>query len=290
MYLYDSLRRTGKGISEHKGLFLIILALQLALLLSLGFIGLSYQVKFFQDAQVIMTTIQGANFDAEQIKAGAPFLENFNELYQSYRSLIVNVIYFCGWMAFMFLLPQALLWILVQQLLMEKHSWKNMLLSWGKMWLKYTATAIVLFTPFLIAGYYFLRSLFTLGLEPESFGKILQWVLIFGGVIYYFFMAAEAVMHEHSWKEFCKKWYMVSIRKIYLTLPVLLINIMLIALGVYLMWLVLFGSENFFMIIVLSIVMLVILVLTKIFWCACLREIAGEHGKEHGKEHEKSHH
>ena len=46
---------------------------------SLALSSVNYQVKIFKDLEKIVGPLENANYDAESIKAGEPFMENVYE-------------------------------------------------------------------------------------------------------------------------------------------------------------------------------------------------------------------
>ncbi len=270
MYLIKSLRRTVKCILEHKILFVALFFLQLVLLVGIFSVSLFYQLKIYQEAQVIFGSFQNANFNADEIKAGANFLPEINSLVNAYQALIGYVIALVLWLSGLYLIVNGVLWVGTNYLVVPTG-----LKSLAKQWLKFVLTSAILILPFFVLGYYLLKMFLMLEGDTNLFGIMLQIISYVLLVVYYFLLVALASMREDYWKLFFKRIYTLSLKKIFKTLSVLIINALLIAtagFGVYY-----FSSEDTFGLMVLaSAVLVIILVLARLFWVATLEEIANE--------------
>ncbi len=273
MYLTKGLQRTIKSISEHKVFFIVLFLLQLALLVGIFGVSLFYQLKIYQEAQVIFSSFQNANFNAEEIKAGADFLPEINSLVNAYQALIRYVITLVLWLSGLYLVINGALWVGTNYLVAPVGL--NRLKSLAKQWLKFILTSAILILPFFVLGYYLLKTFLMLDGDTNLFGLVLQIISYVFLVVYYFLLVALASIREYYWKIFFKRIYSVSLKKIFKTWSVLIINLILIAAacaGVYYS-----STEDMFGLMVLaSAALVMILILTRLFWVATLEEIANE--------------
>jgi len=179
-YLSKGLFNTKEAIRHHKLLLTILVVLQLLFFLSLGYLTITYQVQIFQNVEVVTNSLQQANFDADKIKAGEPFLENLGAVYESYNNIIQSLTLFSIWMAGLFLIYQAGLWIGTHYLLKRREQnfpgqerWgsrlKNSLTVAAKEWIKYLAASVVLLVPFLAISYFLFKNLVLTELDMDLF-------------------------------------------------------------------------------------------------------------------------
>lgn len=268
-YLKKGFQETIKAIKKHKTLFLILFILQLVLLASFGTVGYVYQIKILENVQNIVVPLQEMQTDQASLEAGQLFGPEIMEVYQSYQTLIKDIIYFLLWLAGLFLILNGVVWILAHKLVGRLKSWQ----ARTQARLKFTAASVVIMGPLLVASYYIVRSLVGLEMDMESFStavKIISYVILAG---YYLLLVSFAFIHLNSWKQFVKKFFKAGIVEIHLTVPVLVINFALIVGNVYLLYYLLTYHQSFALVILSTVLLVLILVLTKLFWISCLEEI-----------------
>ena len=264
-FLKRGFQSTINVIKKNKGIFVSLIALQLLLIILLIFVSINYQVKIIENARNVIEPLQGANFDPESIKEGQPFMEDIVPIYKGYKSMMKYIWYYVAWLAGIFVFLNGSIWILTQRLFGKKN--------YFKLSLKFLSTSFLLLVPFFITAYLSLKWFLGLQLEVENFSFILQIVFWAFFVLYYFILVACAFIDISSWKSFSKKIYSVGIKRIYYTLIVLFINLVLIFIGLYSIYLT-SNEEALFPLMILAATFLVlIIVLTRIFWIACLKEI-----------------
>ncbi|MBI2146701.1 hypothetical protein HYU22_05150 [Candidatus Woesearchaeota archaeon] len=264
-FLVQGWKQLVQGIKHHPGLLLGIFFLQAVLIGSIAIVGVTYQVKILENARNIIEPLQNANFNAESIQQGAPFLDNMQGIYQNYQSLIKNLMDLAAWLIGIFLILNGLLWGLSHRVL----GFKGFFASWGK----YMVASVAIIGPFTIISYYALRGLLNLESDPSSIisnGKMLAYVAI---GIYYFLLAAFACINAASWKQFVLSFFRVSITRIYKTIIGLLINGVILGGSLYLIYYAM-NALPFAMVVISGILFLVLLVLTRLFWIASLQQIA----------------
>ncbi len=254
-FLAQGWKDTIAGIRQHLGLVLIILLLQIVLVAAVAVVGVTYQVKILENAKNIIEPLQNANFNADSLQQGQPFLNDFQSVYVNYQSLIKNLIALGGWLTGIFLIINGWLWGLSHRLLGGK--------GFLTIWAKYIVASIVLLGPFLGVTYYVLRGLLNLESDPLSAispGKILAYL---GLAAYYFLLVAFASIGAPTWKQFIKSFFRAGITRIYKTIVVLLINLVLLGGNLYLIY---YAMNNlpFAMVVTLSLLFFVVIVLTRL--------------------------
>ena len=95
--------------------------------------------------------------------------------------------------------------------------------------------------------------------------------LLFG--LYYIILAAFALSYKRSWRKFADVVYETSIKNILRSLSVLLINLALLSILGYFVYYTVIYNESFFLLTLSSILFIIGLVVTRIFWIASLRQI-----------------
>lgn len=269
-YLIKGWSRTFQAVKKHKLLFLSLLILQLFFLLSLGSLAYIYQVKIIENVQKIIEPLENAEFDAENLEAGQVFGPEILQVYQSYQALVRDIINFLLWLAGLFLIVNGAVWLLSHQLLGRLKSGRE----WARAELKFAAAVLVLLGPLFVAGYYILSAMVGLETEMEQFisaAKIVSYVLLAG---YYLLLASFAFMHLDSWKSFVKKFFKAAVAELHLTILVLAINSALIFGSLYLIYYAMNSLQNFPLVVASSLLLVIVAVLSRLFWISCLEEIA----------------
>ena len=275
-YLKRGLRRTFASIKDHKILFGIVFLLQLLFLVSFLSVAIYYQVKLLEDASGIIEPLEKANYNAEMIQEGAPFTEDYLRVFNSYNSMVQNLKEFVIALLLLFFFVNGAIWMLSHWLLEEKIHWKQKPKKACQFFLKMAASAAALLVPFLIPSYYLLSRFIRIS---GSFSKVVLAIEILlgaGAVLYYLFIVSLAAADIASWKRFARRWLDLSFRKIAKTAPALL----LVALAFFLSSLLLYAAINygrsFLLLAAAGIAEISVLVLTRIFFIACLQEIGHE--------------
>lgn len=277
-YLYRGLQDAAKSIREHKILFIVLILLQIGLIAALAYITITYQVKILTTAQQIIEPLQNANYDAESIQQGKEFMSQIAGIYQAYRTLIQQVLYLAAWWLGLFLIVNGALWVLSHQM-REGFSWKKA----GKQWIKYGVATLILLGPFLLVIYFILKGVMKAQVDPDKFGEMLKYLLYSFAIIYYLMANAFASLNAASWKEFVRYFFTTAIRKIHRTLPVLIINLALLSGTVYLIYYFMEINPNFALMMAASAILMILLILTRLYWITCLRELIHHKSPDHEK-------
>lgn len=285
--LKNGFRKTIRAVAEHKKVFILLIVLQAIILAMFGFVFINYQLKIFADIDGITMPLAQANYNETSIQQGMPFMEDLVTVIKSYSSMIQHVLEMALWISGIFVFVNGALWLLSHWMVEEKAEGKKPIIFYLKkylnQWLKFLAAFLVIVLPFAIWGYLLFKLFFTLDVSPDSnqfqlFFQILPYLMM---MAYYFLLAAFAMMNIVSWKMFVKKWFEVSVKKIYWTLIILLINLILIFIGLGSISLVMSYESTQSLLFVLTPILLLILVLTRIFWIVCLHELVRDDEKSH---------
>lgn len=271
-HLKKGLINAFRAIKKRKLTFTALILLQIIFIALFIFISLTYQIKVFKNAQGIMEPLQNANYDAESIKEGQPLTNDVMQIYKSYKSMIQNLTEMILWLFLAFILINGSIWILTHQLLERKKSLRKT----AEAGLKFVVSSLVLIVPYAIIGYFLLKTLLKAGVATDSFAWIVRILAYLFLVTYYFLLAAFAFIDVKSWKVFLRRIFFVSIKKIHHTLLVLLINLILILIGLYLVYLSM-NTQTLILMILTVLLFVVVLVLTRIYWVACLKEISRDY-------------
>lgn len=257
---------------EQKRLVLVLIVVQVFFLALLLYTAITYQVKIFTNVRDIIEPLQNANYDAQSIQQGKPFTTEILGVYKNYRTLITNLIQAVLWIGVLFLILNGGIWILSHYIINKERSWRN----GGKQWLKYAASTIIIYGPGFIGGYYLLKIIVSTEVAVDSFSFITKTIVYVLLGVYYFLLVAFALLPVPSWKLFFKLFFQCAIKKIHYTFLILLFNASLLALSIYGIYYVINTSQSFSLLLITSILFLIVLVFTRLWWIACIQELLHE--------------
>ncbi len=301
VYIKKGLKRTLCSIRAHKLMFILLIILQVIFLVAFFSISINYNIKILNDnlqilnhTNEITAPLQNLNYNLNSAEDARPLMKQMLSVYKNYRSMIKNVIYYLLWLTGLFMIINGTLWVLTHQLLRDGQTKDSQIKDnqtkkgkegeLGKLGLdreliqkglKFVILTLILFGPIMIFIYYILSSLLKLEILISSFTNMIKIMSYLFLILYYFFLVGSAFVNVKSWKKFLKIFYIIAIKKIHWILPVLLTNLALISLSLYLVY-VFIDPKTFIPMIFFSIIFILILVLTRIFWVACLQELANE--------------
>lgn len=274
-YINTGLKKTLNAIKKNKGLFLIIVLLQIIFVTSLVLVGTNYQGKILENAQKIIEPLQNSNLDAESIKAGNPFTTEIALVYENYNSMMKNITILMGWLLVILGLLNGLIWILSHQLL-KKRNLKGHL----KIWLKLIISSTIIMGVFISISYAILISILRIDPPLNSLLFVIQ-VLSYIFILFYYFQLISFALVDLPWKLFVKKWFLISIKKVHQSLLILLINLVLIFLTVLSIYFTVNYEKSVTLLLFTGILFVGILVLTRIFWIASIQALVEKHEKNH---------
>ena len=279
-YLKRGLNRSLDAIKKRKLLFTSICVLQIILFIGIVFLLLIFEVRILNDVKGIMEPLQDTGNQIQSVDDLQDSMKLFLPVIQSYKSLKTNILSLLGYLTLIFLVPQAWLWILTQQLFENKStSLKTKLIIFGQQWLKYVLFSIVLFGPIFLGIYFMIKNVLTFGLESILVLKIPAIIITAG--LYYLLLISFAFLGDKSWKIFFNHFLKAAIKRIDLTLPILLINLIIVSLWGFLLKNMLYISDleitgKFFVTLLVILIFISSFVFTRLFWIATLRELYHE--------------
>jgi len=272
-FLKQGLKKVIEAIKANKLLFITLFILQTIFLITISYASLHYQMEILEDARGIIEPLQNANYDPDSIQDGNPFLQDPLTVYKSYKSLINNILFMDLWLLFIFIIINGLIWTLCHQLLEGKSKLFSNLKNLGFIWSRFIIFSLILLSPLLILFYFILTRTLTFGISPQFFATLSIIILCSYFVIYYFLLVSFAFIDEKRIKKLLHNIFTVAFKKIHFTLIVLVINLILIFINGYLIYLTFNKLQFFPLTLLLTIILITTLVLTKIFWIVCLKEI-----------------
>lgn len=276
-YLTAGWTHTFQSIRKKKLLFVLLIVLQILFGVCFLYIVLKYQLKILESAQGILQQLQNANFNADTLQAGQPFLPDSLALYKSYRSLIDDIKVMVLWLAGLFLIVNGSVWIFSHYILLgKKLSWKERLQMILSQWLKFAALTIAIYGIIVVAGYFLLKYLIVQEVDVDSFGRVFQILLYSSAIVYFFLAAGFSIISASSWREFLKHFFSVAIKKIHKALLLFVVNVLAIAATLFLIYRSMEYFENFPLALFFSVIFVIIVVIARLWWIACLQELTHE--------------
>ncbi len=268
-YFAKGWSRSFQAIRQRKKLFLLLLIFQFVFLISLGTVAYIYQLRILENVQQIIVPLQAMPTDQASLEAGQVFGPEIIQVYQGYQALIRDITHFLLWMAGLFLVVNGAVWIMSHHLLGRLENWQER----TKARLKFTLAALTIMGPLLAAGYWLVRAAAGWEMEMDAFTSAVKIAICFllGG--YYLLLVSFAFINQASWKQFVRKSFKAAVARSYLTLPVLALNLTLIAGNVYLIYYLLTYLQNFHLVVLSTILLVLVAALSKLFWISCLAEI-----------------
>ena len=275
-YIKRGLGNTFNSIKKHKILFLLIILLQIIFVVSSLWLGSQYLIKILEDTQGIIGPLENTNYDSQKIEQGEPFTPDYASIYNSYRSMLKNVMAFAAWMAVLYLLLNGSIWLLSHWILREKKHWKLRIREGVQFFLKAWVSIFILLAPFKIASYYVLLHFIRVSQSFDNIAVVLKILLVALFVVSYFLLAALAVAPIPSWKQFAKMWVKISIVKFKKTA----VLFFLIAVALFASFTALYGAIEYeksaILLLLLGLCCIILLSVTRIFWIAGIQEIGRE--------------
>jgi len=267
-YLKKGWVNTFQNINKHKRIFVLLIILQIIFLVSFAYTAINFQVKVLDGAKGVMEPLENANYDAESIKSGDQLVQNPLELYKNYTEMRSSLIQMLLWLLLIFIAINGSLWILTHKLLGKKTG----LACLGKEMLKFITITLIFLTPYAIFSYLILKSLLKLSVSLDSLSLAVQIITYSFMLIYYLMAVAFAFINIESWRSFVKRWFETGIKNIHWCLIVAMINLIIFTISLYLVSITT-SETSVLLMMITSFVLIIILVITRIFWVASLREL-----------------
>lgn len=264
--LRQKVARTFISIKKHKFLFALVVLLQVIFVTALLYVVMTYQLQLLEDVQKITIPLQEATYDAEILKQGGSFVDDFAPIYRGFISLKQHLYEMAGWLSGIFLVLHGTLWVLSHYLVFRKN-WKSLL----KGWLRYVITLGAIFAPFFFVCSILLRKLLQQDIPIVDFSTALYVTLFVLLAISYVAMVFLAYISEKSWK----RWLIHSLKSfksIHQHLLLLLIIIILVLFGIALLYAAFTYGAFLPFILLAGLLFFTILAATRIFWIISLKD------------------
>ena len=272
-YLNRGWNNAFSSIKKHKGLFVLIIILQIIFVASSLALGAQYLLKILENTQGIIGPLENANYDSQKIEQGEAFTPDYASIYNSYQAMLKNVLVFMLCMAALFLLLNGIIWLLSHWIMQEKKPWKVRIKEALPFLLKAWAAIFILLVPFKIAGYYILLHFIRASQSFSNLTVVLKGLLIASFVIYYFLLVALAVAPYSSWKKFVTKWAKLSVLQFQKTAVIFLIIMVALLISFAALYAGTEYTESVPLLLILGSLCMIMLAVTRIFWIASLQEI-----------------
>lgn len=283
-YLKRGLRTTVDSIKKHRSLFALIVILQILFVVSSLALGTQYLFKILEDAQGIIVPLENANYDSQKIEQGAPFTPDYASIYNSYRSMLKNVLVFLAGLSVLFLSLNGSIWLLSHWMLQERQQWRIRLKEGAQFLVKAWASAFLLLGPFFIISYYVLLHFIRVSQAFSNIAMVLKYLLIALLAVYYFFLVALAVAPHKPWKRFALVWIEISISRFQKTVIAFFLITATLLVSFSVLYAAIEYGESVALLLFLGLLCMMIVSVTRIFWIAAIQEIKQE------KKDETSHH
>lgn len=275
-YFHRSIKSCSTAITKRKGLFAFLLSFQLIFIIILSSIFIHYQIILFDDLVAIGAPLETLNLDEESLQAGGKIVDDPFSLLASYKSLIRNITHLFTWLGVLFLIVNPWLWIGASYLMSNgfKSSvkLKSKIKIFSKMWLKYVASALVFFTPFALLIYFLLLKF--IGVYNPYFTTIARFFVGIFFVLFFVFLISNSRIEIGYWKKYVKSVYHLTFLNFVWSLLAFLLVIGLTTLIAFILYYTTLVMENFPLMLISAILLLVVLVIGKIFMVSVGKQLA----------------
>ena len=269
-YLVVGVRRVAKAIRSHPILFAGLILLQLGLVITLGYLLYTYPARILSDIQEVVGPLQDSSNPTADTKPSQLSTESMLSIYQSYQSLKFNVLKFGGWLLIVMTVFQGALWMLTHRVLEPVRVPWRLRLSECIRWL---VGAMLVIVPWALVVFFVLKAQIESLAAIDSLLATMRNAALVLLVLYYGMSVAFAVVNAATWRKFISNWCMAAVRNIHKTLLLAVINLMLIG-GTLFFFFQMIGQESLWSLaLVLLFGVILLLVLTRLFWVACVQEL-----------------
>ncbi|MFA6460712.1 MAG: hypothetical protein WCV90_00465 [Candidatus Woesearchaeota archaeon] len=271
MQLKRVLLESWKKVTEHKGLFLLVVLLQLGVILLMGYLLLTYPIKILENVQGIIAPLEQANYNATLIEAGIPFSTELLSVSQSYTLLQKNMSELFLALMGIFLVLQGWIWILsVRMVEGQKRKFGEEIYSFFSSWSKYVFFALVLNGISTLIGFLILTTWFDVNNLTISTWALAGVALV--GVIGYYLQLVGFGLSAHPRKGLIGKWIKFSFKDIRQNIVVLGLNLIVLAGIIGLIYLTMLKESLFILTLLLGIIFILMWVFTRVVWVVSLNQ------------------
>jgi hypothetical protein len=244
-----------KAVKRNKSLFIILILLQIAFIVSVSFIGIEYQLKIYENAREIIEPLQAVDYNATAIEEGQPFMDDMMKemisMTRNYQEMVKNIFKMILLLLTCFLIFNGLSWSLVNYLLKRN----NIIKYWGK----FVLVSLVFLVPSSLISYFILKNLLSAEAGLSNAGiKIVGWIFL---IVSYFLLVGFCLVEEKL-KDLFKKIFLVGVKKAHWVLLALLCYLSCILLSLVLIY---FSINTILLTILGLLLLIIVLVLGKLF-------------------------
>ena len=271
MYLQRGFKRTINAIRQHYALTLLLLAIQIILFIAMFYTALNFLPGMIDTVQAIAPAIQMINLDPSAVQQGNPPVQDPVTLYKNIQQLIHDVIWLIVSLGVEFVFLGMILWILSMNVIAHQHlSWKQRFITSGIHGIQYLSITFLFIVLLVGITWYWLKGIMGEN-DPNQILILLRNLVIAKGVLYFLLMLGYGSLNK-SWGSFVRAWW-ISIKHFYKALPVLIIDLALIGSSGYLIYWAVSSAQSETLIFLLTFIPLIMMVITRLFWIACIGEI-----------------
>ena len=257
-------------VKKHRLLFLLLIFIQLIFIILVAVIGITYQIRIYENIQGIIGPLEKADYDATALGEGYLFMEGMIEevaaITNSYKEMISNIFKMLSWMMACFLFFEGLGWSLAHHF----YSKRGLLRPWGR----FILASLSFLLPVGVLSYIVLKS--TMGLDLALFSWTVRIIyLIF--LVAAYFMAICFSLLDLPTKTLFKKMYLVGISG----LPWFLVGIALVLSAVlFSLFLIYLSIQSLFLMILTVLLLVSVLAGSKLYLISLAKEMIKERIKE----------
>lgn len=271
----STFRRVFLAVRKRKLLFILLLIIQLGILIGSSYSIVHYQLKIVNDLTKITDPLNQIDYEDQSIESLDVLVTEYASIYAAYKSMMKNVFQLSLCLIGIYLILNPLLW--VGSIFMLSKGWKKetslkfKLKSISKSWLKYLVSIIVVLVPSSIISY--LIIILALNSSETVFGYTVQGLAGFFFFLNFLLLVFFTQVTTVKWKTFFVNFYEIAIKKLLYTIPFFLFMGFSIAGSSYLIYYFTMYLGNIYLMIGSAILLLLILVLSKIFFIVVCQEV-----------------
>src|SRR3989344_6244816 len=244
------LKKSWHKIKENKLRIAALFLMQLVFFTLIAFINVKYQLQLAESANALIAPLQSANYNADSIQSGVPFLENIGQIYEAYQKIMSALKKLIGFQLAAFLTIGVLLWTLTQTL-GKKINVKHL----GKLYLHLLGRALVFIVPLFVMIYILLQIAFESAFEAT--GQTLDTVYIAVALFFIgmYFLIICLAQERKTIIQNTRGALVMGVKKIHYLLGILLIIAAAISITGYAIY---FALEYSLILLTLSIILFVL--------------------------------
>ena len=260
MFLVGGLKKTGRVIKKHKGLFILLFLTQLIFLVVFATVQVKYQVAILQNFKEVVEPLEQASYNAALLQAGMPLIGETAQIMESWNKLKASFQYLLIFSFLGFAVLNGFNWSLTHYLIRKQ----NLLKVWGK----FIVLSAVFFIPYLVIIFGIFESVLF-----ENNPYLAAQIMVGIAVVFFYFALIGFSFADLSLKKVWKKvFWEVGIKKFYWVLLVYLIIFLILGLLVYLLYLAVNYWAMFWVVLFMVLIVLMVNV-GRVFLISSLSEI-----------------